>query len=69
MGKKDLLGGSLWENYSNKVSSRMDNPKNRGEITEDEAKSLGAKLVVADWGAESCGDAVRLFWAVDEKSG
>ncbi|HNX58676.1 MAG TPA: iron-sulfur cluster assembly scaffold protein [Spirochaetota bacterium] len=69
MGKKDLLGGSLWENYSHKVSSRMDNPKNRGEITEAEAKSLGAKLVVADWGAESCGDAVRLFWAVDEKSG
>ncbi len=69
MSKKDLLGGSLWENYSHKVSSRMDNPVNRGEITEDEAKALGAKLVVADWGAESCGDAVRLFWAIDEKSG
>ena len=69
MAKKDLLGGSLWEHYSHKVAEKMDNPKNRGEITQDEANALGAKLVVADWGAESCGDAVRLYWAVDEKSG
>ncbi|EAH5199643.1 iron-sulfur cluster assembly scaffold protein NifU, partial [Campylobacter upsaliensis] len=26
------------------------------------------KLIVADFGAESCGDAVRLFWLVDEKT-
>jgi NifU-like protein len=69
MAKKDLMGGSLWEHYSHKVAEKMDNPANRGEITEDEAKALGARLVVADWGAESCGDAVRLYWAVDEKSG
>lgn len=69
MAKKDLLGGSLWEQYSHKVADRMNNPLNRGEITEDEANKLGAKLIVADWGAESCGDAVRLYWAVDEKTG
>jgi NifU-like protein len=69
MAKKDLLGGSIWEQYSHKVADRMNNPLNRGEITEQEAKALGAKLVVADWGAEACGDAVRLFWAVDEKTG
>ncbi|MEF3192468.1 MAG: iron-sulfur cluster assembly scaffold protein [Campylobacterales bacterium] len=69
MAKNDLIGGSLWEHYSNKVSQRMDNPLHRGEITEEEAKALGAKLVVADYGAESCGDAVRLYWAVDEKTG
>jgi len=65
MAKKDLIGGALWEQYSAKVSKRMDNPLFRGEISEDEARALGAKLVVADWGAESCGDAVRLYWAVD----
>lgn len=69
MAKKDLLGGSLWEEYSHKVADRMNNPVNRGEITEAEAVAMGAKLIVADWGAESCGDAVRLYWAVDEKSG
>lgn len=68
MGKNDLIGGSLWDKYSGVVADRMNNPKNLGEITEDEAKVLGAKLIVADWGAESCGDAVRLYWAVDEKT-
>ncbi len=65
MGKNKLIGGSLWEQYSQKVSDRMGNPRHRGEITEEEARTLGGKLVVADWGAESCGDAVRLYWAVD----
>ena len=31
----------------------------------EQAESLGASLVVADWGAEVCGDAIRAFWAVD----
>ena len=68
MAKNDLIGGSLWEQYSAKVSARMNNPEHRGEISEAEAKGLGARLIVADWGAESCGDAVRLYWAVDPKN-
>ena len=68
MGKKDLVGGSLWDNYSQKVADRMNNPRNLGEITEAEADSLNARLIVADWGAESCGDAVRLYWAVEKGS-
>ncbi|MDC7239638.1 MAG: iron-sulfur cluster assembly scaffold protein [Spirochaetales bacterium] len=66
MAKNDLLGGSLWDNYSAKVADRMDNPVYQGEITEAEAEAMNAKLIVADWGAESCGDAVRLYWAVDK---
>lgn len=65
MAKDDLIGGSIWEQYSKKVSDRMNNPLNRGEITEEEAADMGCKLIVADYGAESCGDAVRLYWAVD----
>ncbi len=68
MAKNDLIGGSLWEQYSTKVSERMNDPRHRGEISEEEANALGARLVVADWGAESCGDAVRLYWAVDPKT-
>jgi len=68
MAKNDLIGGSLWEQYSAKVSERMNDPRHRGEISEAEAKALGAKLIVADWGAESCGDAVRLYWAVDPRT-
>lgn len=68
MAKNDLIGGSIWEQYSNKVSDRMNNPLNRGEITQEEADAKGLKLIVADYGAESCGDAVRLYWAVDPTS-
>jgi len=69
MAKSDLIGGSLWRNYSSKVALRMDNPRHLGEITDDEASSLNADLIVADHGAESCGDAVRLYWAVDRGTG
>ncbi|NLC28453.1 MAG: iron-sulfur cluster assembly scaffold protein NifU [Campylobacteraceae bacterium] len=68
MAKNRLIGGSIWEEYSQKVQNLMNNPKNMGQITEEEATALGGKLVVADFGAESCGDAVRLYWVVDEKT-
>ena len=66
MAKNSLISGSIWDEYSNQVVNRMNNPKHQGEITEERASELGAKLIVADFGAESCGDAVRLYWAVDE---
>lgn len=65
MAKNSLVGGSLWDNYSKKVSDRMNNPIHMGELTDADAKELGGKLIVADFGAESCGDAVRLFWVVN----
>ena len=63
MARNDLIGGALWEEYSTEVQRRMNDPINMGEITEAEA---GAdKLIIADFGAESCGDAVRLYWLID----
>ncbi|WP_321530543.1 iron-sulfur cluster assembly scaffold protein [uncultured Desulfuromonas sp.] len=67
MGKNDLIGGSLWEQYSQKVSDRMNNPRYFGELTEEDAKRLGGRLVIANEGAESCGDTVRLFWVVGDE--
>ncbi len=66
MAKHSLIGGSIWEEYSQKVQDLMNNPKNMGQLTEDDAKAMGGKLIIADFGAESCGDAVRLYWIVDE---
>ena len=68
MGMDSLIGGTIWDEYSQKVTDLMNNPKNMGEITEEQAKEMGAKLIVADFGAESCGDAVRLYWAVNPQS-
>ncbi len=68
MARGDLLSGSVWEQYSNKVIERMNNPKYVGEFSEEDAKKRGAKLVVADFGSEACGDSVRLYWLVDPKT-
>ncbi len=66
MAKNDLVGGALWDAYSKKVAQRMDNPTHLGVLTQEDADRRQAKLIVADHGAESCGDAVRLYWLVDE---
>lgn len=68
MAKNDLITGSIWDEYSNQVIRRMDDPSHQGEITEEEAKEMGGKLIVADFGAESCGDAVRLYWCVNPET-
>jgi len=68
MAKADMLGESLWDAYSNKVTTLMNNPQHQGEIFEAEAEERGNKLIVADFGAESCGDAVRLYWEIDPKT-
>lgn len=67
MAKNDIIGESLWDAYSNKVTELMNNPKNQGEITQETCDEAGHTLIVADFGAESCGDAVRLYWEVDPK--
>ena len=46
----------------------MNNPQHQGEITEEAAAEHGNKLIVADFGAESCGDAVRLYWEIDPET-
>ncbi|MFT7860935.1 MAG: iron-sulfur cluster assembly scaffold protein [Sulfurimonas sp.] len=68
MAKADMLGESLWDAYSNKVTTLMNNPQHQGEIFEADAESRGNKLIVADFGAESCGDAVRLYWEIDPET-
>jgi NifU-like protein len=68
MGFDSLVGGTIWDEYSQKVQDRMNNPLHMGQITEEDAEALGGKLIVADFGAESCGDAVRLYWVVDENT-
>jgi len=65
MARSDLVTGNVWEQYSRKVQDRMNNPVAMGEFTQADADAKNAKLIVADFGAESCGDAVRLFWLVD----
>lgn len=66
MARDDLIGGALWEEYSQEVQKRMNQPTNMGEIIESDAGD--DRLIIADFGAESCGDAVRLYWLIDPKT-
>ena len=68
MGIDSLVGGTIWDEYSDKVTELMNNPQNMGDIKQEDADAMGAKLIVADFGAESCGDAVRLYWAVNPET-
>ncbi|RUT48930.1 iron-sulfur cluster assembly scaffold protein [Campylobacter fetus] len=68
MAKSNLISGNIWEEYSQKVQDAMNHPKNMGEITEEQANAMGCELIIADHGAESCGDAVRLYWAVEKNT-
>lgn len=64
-----LAGPQLWGRYSARVHARMQNPTHRGTITRAEAAARGCALVVGAHGAEACGDAVRLYLAVDRRTG
>ena len=48
MGKKDLIGGSLWDQYSRQVVERMNRPRYRGELTQADAEKAGGKLIVVN---------------------
>jgi Fe-S cluster biogenesis protein NfuA/NifU-like protein involved in Fe-S cluster formation len=48
MGLKSLIGGSIWDRYSQRVHDLVNNPLHFGIITQDEANSMGAKLVEAE---------------------
>jgi NifU-like protein len=43
MGRNDLITGNVWEQYSNKVIERMNNPKFLGEFSEEDAKKKRCK--------------------------
>ena len=44
MAKNNLIGGSIWDEYSKVVQDRMNNPKFMGELTEEDAKKQTQNL-------------------------
>jgi NifU-like protein len=67
MAKDDLIGKGLWGQYSKIVGERMNNPRYFGELTEEDAKKRGLKLISVVHGQVQCGDAVQLFWLVNDE--
>ena len=41
MAKNNLINQNIWAEYSKKVQDSMNNPRNMGEITEEQANAMG----------------------------
>ena len=45
MARDELVTGNVWEQYSQKVQDRMNNPVAMGEFTQEDADKAGAILI------------------------
>lgn len=58
-----------WTKYSRKLAAKIDNPKNGGCFTPEAAAAAHLRLVVGKEGEAKEGNAVILYWLVDESDG
>lgn len=59
----------LWDLYSRKLRGKIENPKFCGFFLPNEAESKGMRLVIGEEGSKDTGQAVALYWLVDESDG
>jgi len=57
-----------WEEYSYKVQMLIKTPKNSGTISQDEIKELDADMFIYEYGSQSLGDKITLYWAIDSNT-
>lgn len=57
-----------WEEYSYKVQMLIKTPKNSGTISQKEARELDADMFIYEYGSESLGDMITLYWAIDSNT-
>ncbi len=58
-----------WSRYSKKLAARIDNPKNCGCFTPEEASARQMRLIIGREGDVSLGNALCFYWLVDESDG
>lgn len=58
-----------WLKYGRKLAARIENPKNGGFFTQEEAETRALRLAIGKEGAVDEGNAVSLFLLVDEEDG
>ena len=66
MAREELISGNNWEQYSEKVQERMNNPMRMGVLNQSDADKINAKLITTDIDSEYEKDNVKLFWLIDE---
>lgn len=66
---EDLIYKPLWSRYSKKMAMKIDNPRNFGYFTKEDAVSRRMRYVEGREGFVVDGNAVAFFWLVDESDG
>jgi len=61
MGLQNLIGGSIWDEYSQKVQALINHPLHTGVIRQDEAEAMGAKLVEVET------QSIHLYFAISDE--
>ena len=57
-----------WDDYSYKVQMLIKTPKNSGTISQDEIEELDADMFIYEYGSQSLGDKITLYWAIDSNT-
>lgn len=58
-----------WTLYSKKIGEKIERLRCAGSFTEEDAKARGMRLVVGKQGLVEDGNAIALYWLVDESDG
>lgn len=69
MGLDTLIRPFPWKRYSRKLRARIDNPRNVGTFTVEDAKARGMRRVYGAEGSLEEGNTVCLYWLVDADDG
>lgn len=69
MGIASLVAPFPWAQYSKKLASKIENPRNAGWFTRDEAEARTMRLAEGKIGSMVEGNAVMLYWLVDKDDG
>lgn len=69
MSFDDLVETYTWSRYSKKVAQKIISPRNAGHFTLEDAEQRGMRLVTGREGFIVDGNAVKLYWLVDELDG
>ncbi|SCA62698.1 hypothetical protein SCG7086_AC_00360 [Chlamydiales bacterium SCGC AG-110-P3] len=69
MGIEMLTQPFPWKRYSRKLKARIDNPRNAGHFSVQDAKARGMRRVEGSDGGVEDGNTVRLYWLVDTDDG
>jgi len=68
MSKSRILRNPFWEAYRFKIQMLAERPKNKGRLSEEEAKNLQARRFIHRYGSAETGLLLHWYWAMEEET-